>query len=89
MSQNLWATIMPFQAFGPVTNSLLGQKKKFQALDIDQLETRIDYSPFIHTRKIDIHFLKLFYGIQKVSSLTGYNGIPYSTFCTCTLLSVC
>jgi hypothetical protein len=26
MSQNLWATIMPF---GPVTNILLAQKKKF------------------------------------------------------------
>ena len=29
MSQNLWATIMPF---GPVTNILLAQKKKFQRL---------------------------------------------------------
>jgi hypothetical protein len=28
MSQNLWATIMPF---GPVTNILLAQKKKFRA----------------------------------------------------------
>ena len=28
MSQNLWATIMPF---GPVTNISLAQKKKFRA----------------------------------------------------------
>jgi hypothetical protein len=29
MSQNVWATIMPF---GPVTNILLAQKKKIQRL---------------------------------------------------------